>query len=107
MDIRVSGRHLEVTPAIRDYATQKVNKLPRFFDRITHIDVVAEKLDSHTYEVEIVVEAEHANAFVAKTKDPDLYASIDATVDKLERQLHDHKEKVRTRKGKTSLSDRA
>lgn len=104
MEIRVSGKHLEVTPAIRQYANDKVLKLPRYYDRITLMSVVVDKIDNHTVEVEIIVEAEHTAPFVAKVKGPDLYAGIDAAVDKLERQLTDHKEIVRARKGKTSMS---
>lgn len=104
MEITVSGRHLEITPAIRTYATEKVGKLPRYFDRITMISVVAGKQDNHTFEVEIIVEAEHHDPFVARTSGPDLYACVDMVVDKLERQLTDHKERLRQRKGKTSMS---
>lgn len=104
MDIKIGGRHLEVTPAIRDYATEKVNKLPRYYDRITHIEVSVGKIDGHTTEVEIIVQAEHHKPFVAKVKGADLYANIDLAIDKLERQLTDHKEIVRARKGKTSMS---
>jgi putative sigma-54 modulation protein len=103
MDIRISGRHVEVTPAIKTYATDKVSKLPRYFDRVTHMDVVLDKVDNHTYDVEIIVEAEHTTKFVAHEKGPDLYAGIDTAVDKLERQLTDHKEKLRIRKGRSSI----
>ena len=104
MEITVSGRHLEITPAIRQYASEKVSKLPRYFDRVQQITIVAGKQDNHTFEVEIIVEAEHHSPFVAKTTGPDLYAGVDAAVDKLERQLTDHKERTRSRKGKTSMS---
>ncbi|MCX5658127.1 MAG: ribosome-associated translation inhibitor RaiA [Planctomycetota bacterium] len=104
MDIKISGRHIEVTPAIRDYATEKVTKLPRYYDRVTHIEVVVSKAETHTFEVEVIVQAEHHTPFVAKVKGHDVYACIDGTIDKLERQLTDHKEIVRARKGKTSMS---
>jgi putative sigma-54 modulation protein len=104
MEITVSGRHLEITPAIREYASDKVAKLPRYFDRVQLISIVADKRENHTFEVEVFVDAEGHDRFVGKTIGPDLYAGIDACVDKLERQLTDHKEKVRQRKGKTSMS---
>ena len=104
MEITVTGRHIEITPAIRQYATEKVSKLPRYFDRIQSISTVADKKDNHTLEVEIIVQADGHDRFIAKTSGPDLYACIDLAVDKLERQLTDHKERVKSRKGKTSMS---
>lgn len=96
MEITIIGRHhLEITPAIRQYATEKVSKLSRFFDRIQRVDVVASCHDSHNHEVEIIVSVEHSDPFIARDKSSDLYASIDAASDKLERQLTDHKNKVR------------
>ena len=104
MEITVTGRHLEITPAIKQYATDKVAKLPRYFDRIQQINVIADKRDNHTFEVEIIVDAEHHEDFVAKASGTDLYGCVDSAVDKLERQLTDHKDKLRQRKGKTSMS---
>jgi putative sigma-54 modulation protein len=104
MEITVTGRHLEITPAIKEYATDKSAKLPRYFDRVQQISVVADRKDNHTFEVEIIVDAEHHEDFVAKASGPDLYACVDVVVDKLERQLTDHKERLRQRKGKTSMS---
>jgi putative sigma-54 modulation protein len=105
MEIVVTGKHLEITPAIKQYATEKVAKLPRYFDRIHMIEVLASKSDNHhEHEAEIIVHLEHADPFVGRVKNADLYACIDAAVDKLERQLTDHKEIVRKRKGKTSMS---
>jgi putative sigma-54 modulation protein len=66
--------------------------------------VIADRRDNHTFEAEIIVDAEHHEDFVAKASGPDLYACVDSAVDKLERQLTDHKERLRQRKGKTSMS---
>lgn len=99
MEITISGRHhLEITPAIKQYATDKVSKLPRYYDRVQKIDVVAGRKDSHSHEVEIIVVVEHADPFVARDSGSDLYACIDGVTDKMERQLTDHKSKVRDHK---------
>ena len=98
MQITITGRHIEVTDAMREYASEKVAKLPRYFDRIQSIAVIADKHDSHAYEVEIIVTVEHADPFIGTQAHNDLYACIDDAVDKLERQLTDHKEKLRNRK---------
>ena len=105
MEIVVTGKHLEITPAIKQYATDKASKLPRYFDRVQLIEVLAAKSDNHhEHEAEIIVHIEHADPLVGRAQNSDLYACIDAAVDKLERQLTDHKEIVRKRKGKTSMS---
>jgi putative sigma-54 modulation protein len=101
MEITVSGRHVEVTPAIKTYASDKVSKLPRYFDRVHAINVVVDRNDSHSFNVEIIVTAEHHDKFVGKVSGEDMYACIDGAVDKLERQLTDFKEKSRTKKGRT------
>ena len=98
MELTVSGRNFEVTEAIREYAASKAGKLPRYYDRIHSIDVVSLRRDSHHYEVEAIVKAEHAEPFVARADGHDLYTCIDDVVQKLERQLTDHKERLRNRK---------
>ena len=101
MNVVVSSRHMEVTPALKTFAEQKANKLTKYYDRIQEIEVVLDadkdQGKDHT-SVEIIVNAEHKNMFVAHHKDGDAYACIDACVDKLERQLSDHKKKIRNRK---------
>lgn len=98
MEFKISGRHLEITPAIREYAEQKTARLPRFFDRIQSISVIIDKHDPQHFEVEIVVDIEHAKDIITKRTSEDVYAGIDKAVDKAERQLTDHKEKLRNRK---------
>lgn len=100
MEIIVSGRHLDITDAIRQYATDKVGRLPKFFDRVQVIEVIADKGEAHdnSQQVEIIVRAEHVDPFIARAAGNDLYACIDDAVEKLERQLREHKDKVRNRK---------
>src|SRR3972149_1021775 len=43
MEIKVSGRHIDITAAIREYASEKVLKLPRYYDRVQEIDVVLDR----------------------------------------------------------------
>lgn len=104
MEITVTGRHLEVTSAIRDYATQKANKLARFYNKVQAVDVIVAKADKLQFEIEMKVQADGTSPFVAKVSSEDLYAGIDLAVDKLERQLTDHKNKLRAHKGNTSMA---
>ncbi|MFP4145167.1 MAG: ribosome hibernation-promoting factor, HPF/YfiA family [Phycisphaeraceae bacterium] len=102
METTVTGRHVEITDAIRDYMTEKANRLPRYFDRVQQIEVIADKPDNRNYMVELIVHVEHHDAFVARGKNTDLYACVDEACDKMERQLTDHKEKLRNRKHQAS-----
>jgi putative sigma-54 modulation protein len=98
MDIIVTGKHVEITDAIRDYARSKVQKLPRYYDRVAEIEVLITKPDNHEFEVEIIAHVDHHDNFVARHRHQDLYGCIDDVTDKMTRQLKDHKERLRNRK---------
>ena len=97
MIVTVASRHMEVTPALRTYAEQKASKLLKYYDRIQEIEVVLDA-GKDTTKVEMIVNAEHKNMFIAHHDQGDAYACIDGCVDKLERQLSEHKKKFRNRK---------
>ena len=97
MIVTISGRHMEVTEALKSFAEQKVGKLTKYYDRIQEIEVIMDASKDAT-RVEVIVNAEHNAIFIAHHDQGDAYACIDGCVDKLERQLTDHKEKHRNRK---------
>ncbi len=92
MNINITGHHVEVTAAIRDYATAKLDRVIRHFDHVTsvHIILSVEKLKQKA-EVTLHVKGKDIHA---DSTGADLYASIDAVADKLDRQVVRHKEKV-------------
>ena len=94
MLVTISSRHMDVTPSLKSYAEEKAGKLNKYYDRIQEIEVVFDAGKDST-SVEIIVNAEHRNAFIAQHNEGDAYACIDGCVHKLERQLTDHKEKIR------------
>lgn len=96
MIVTVSSRHMEITEPMKQYAERKVSKLDRYYDRIQEIEVVftAEKGD---IKVQIVVNGEQKNMFIATHSEGDAYACVDACVRKLERQLGDHNKKLKDR----------
>lgn len=91
MQINISGRHIDLTPALHDYVTSKMQKLERHFDQITTSQVIlsVEKLRQIA---EANVHISGADLF-AQSESQDMYASIDAMVDKLDRQILKHKGK--------------
>jgi putative sigma-54 modulation protein len=92
MNLNLTGHHLDITPAIRDYVTTKLDRVTRHFDHVIDVTVVlsVEKLrkkcevNLHTRGKDIHVEA----------IEPDMYAAIDLLADKLDRQVVKHKEKL-------------
>ncbi|HVZ94704.1 MAG TPA: ribosome-associated translation inhibitor RaiA [Phycisphaerales bacterium] len=97
MRIEVSGKHLEVTPAIKQYAEEKCGKLPKFFDGVQEVFVVLENPRPDEFGVEIRADVVKHEDFIAKVSTKDLYEGIDLAVDKVARQLKDFKEKLRSR----------
>ena len=101
VQVTVSSRHMDLSPALREHAEEKAGKLLKYYDRIQEIEVI---LDSGKEQgkdhmrVEMIVNAEHKNMFIAHHNNGDAYVCIDACVGKLERQLSDHKKKIRNRK---------
>lgn len=93
MQINFTGHNVDVTPALRAYTEEKFNKLERHFDRITTINVVfdIEKLDQVAEASVLVAKGE----LHARSTSENMYTSIDDLVDKLDRQLLKHKEKMK------------
>jgi putative sigma-54 modulation protein len=89
---------MDVTAALKSYAEQKAGKLTKYYDLIQEIEVVFEGGKHDDSSVEMIVSAEHRNMFIAHSPLGDAYAGIDQCVDKLERQLTEHKKKFRNRK---------
>ncbi|MGO1461318.1 MAG: ribosome hibernation promoting factor [Marinobacter sp.] len=91
MQLNISGHHVELTPALKGYVSEKFERLQRHFDHISNCQV--------TLEVDKVRQIADATLHVvggeihAKAENEDMYAAIDGLVDKLDRQILKHKEK--------------
>ncbi len=93
MQLTISGHHIDVTEALREYVTTKISRLERHHGRITntHVILSVEKLQQ---KAEARIHISGADLF-ANSESEDLYAAIDTLTDKLDRQLIKHKEKHR------------
>ena len=91
MNLHLSGHHVDVTPAMRDYVTSKFTRITRHFDHVIDVNVIlsVEKLKQ---KIEANVHLSGKDIFV-ECDDADMYAAIDALVDKLDRQILKHKER--------------
>ncbi len=94
----ITGKHVEITPAIREYAQEKTRKLPRYYNSINQIEVIISGSEGGKPSVEIIARGEHSIVFVARENSEDMYACIDLAVRKLERQLKRKKGKQRNHK---------
>ena len=93
MQLSITGRHLDVTDALRTYVTNKITRLERHYDHITKVQVVL-AVNKSVQTAEAIVRAGHHHEIFAESEADDLYAAIDALSDKLDRQLIRHKEKL-------------
>lgn len=105
MRFAVTGRHMEITEAMRQYAEEKAGRLSRFYDRVQSVEVVIEK-EGNQNKVEMVVTTDHRHTFVGQVGAGDYYEAIDLVVDKVEAQLRKHKERHRNRKHKAGHTSR-
>jgi putative sigma-54 modulation protein len=97
MQINLTGHHMPITPALREFTNGKFDRLQRYSDRITSIHVI--------FGVEKLLQIAEANVHVsggeiyARSESEDMYSAIDALIDKLDRQLKKRKEKNKSHRG--------
>jgi putative sigma-54 modulation protein len=90
--ITVTGRHLHVTDAMKDYAIEKISKLEKFGIRIIDVNVVMD-IQNLQHHVEFILKVNNIN-IKSSAVSPDMYRSIDEAVDKLKRQIEKYKGKL-------------
>ena len=92
MNIDVTGQHIDVSPALRDYVASKFEKLKTHFDKVgnCHVILSVEKLQQ---KAEATVSISGGNNLFANAENENMYAAIDDLVDKLDRQAKKLKEK--------------
>ena len=98
----ITGKHVEITEALKAHAEEKTSKLTKYYDRLSQVEVI---VDGHVggnsgvnMGVEIIARGEHSNIFIANETGEDAYSCIDIAVHKIERQLRKKKEKQRDNK---------
>ena len=103
MNLNLTGHHVEITPAMRNYVTAKMVKIKRHFENVIDINITlsVEKLSQNA---EANVHVRGKDIFV-ETNSTDMYASIDNLVDKLDRKILKHKEKNIAHRNNNSLKN--
>ena len=93
----ISGHHLEVTPALHEYVLTKLDRVTRHFDQVVDVNVLltVQKLKEkeRRQKCEVTLRVKGRDIFVENAHE-DLYAAIDQLMDKLDRQVMRHKDRV-------------
>jgi len=93
MQINLTGHHVDLTDSLKAYVNEKLSKLERHFDQVTDTHVVLTG-DKQGHKAEATVHLSGNDVF-ADCVSGDMYAAIDGLVDKLDRQVKKHKEKLK------------
>jgi putative sigma-54 modulation protein len=91
---------MDITPAIRSFVYEKFDRLQRHFDHITNIHVIL-TVEKDRHKAEATVHVNRGSLF-AESENDDMYAAIDSLIDKLDRQILKHKDKLNRHKVKSA-----
>ena len=91
MNLHLTGHHLQITPAIRDYVAAKLARITHHFDHVIDVNVIL-SVEKLRQKIEASVRVRGKDIF-CESIDTDMYAAIDSLVDKLDRTIIKHKEK--------------
>jgi len=92
MQINLTGHHVEITESLRNYVNTKFEKLERHFGHITNVHVIL-NIEKLKQKAEATLHLQGGEVF-ANSQHTDMYAAIDGLIDKLDRQVIKHKEKL-------------
>ena len=92
MQLNITGHHVEITDSLHNYVESKLERLERHFDNVTNVHVIL-TVEKQRQKAEATIHVSGADVF-ADAVNSDMYASIDALIDKLDRQVKKHKEKI-------------
>lgn len=96
MDIQVTGRHMDITEAITNYARGKAEGELTPFSRVESVHVIM-NVEKYRHIADVVVQASNLRV-EGKVESDDMYNSIDGAMEKVVKQLRKAKEKVQSHK---------
>lgn len=101
MNLNISGHHMDMTDSLRDYVTSKMQRVERHFDNVIDADIVLE-VEKQRRKAEATLKIS-GGTLHAEAEQTDMYAAIDAMIDKLDRQTRKFKEKLTDHHNKEGL----
>jgi len=103
MEITVTGRHVEATPSIKEYAATKLDHIGIDFPRILSAHFILD-VEKYRHMAELVLQCGNHISIEARDTSDDLYASIDKVVDKVARQLRKYKTKIQNHRPRNAAT---
>lgn len=103
MNLEIVGRHIDITPSLKEFTEERVKKLTRLLDGPLDVHVVL-GTEKRRQLAEILVKSKHGNFNGTETSE-DLYASIREVADKIEKQIRRHKRKLTDHKHRRGPRD--
>jgi putative sigma-54 modulation protein len=97
MEMTVTFRHLEPSDALKEYAMDKVSRIEKYMGNITEVHIILSH-EKRAHIAEVIVHANRAKITATEKHEDNMYASIDLVVDKIERQVKKHKDKITSHK---------
>jgi putative sigma-54 modulation protein len=97
MQISLTGHHVDLTDSLRSYVGSKFDRLERHFDHVIDVHVIL-SVEKLCQKAEATIKLNGAKVFADSTHE-DMYAAIDTLVDKLDRQVKRHKERLTDHRG--------
>jgi putative sigma-54 modulation protein len=101
MNLKISGHHLEITPSLREYVESKLERIKRHFDNVIDVTVIltvdslTEKEKRQRADINLHLRGKDLHV---ESEAQDMYAAIDLLMDKLDRQVLKHKNKILSNK---------
>lgn len=97
VQINISVRHGHISEATQEKIREKIEKLPRIYDRITAIELTIDLEHHEMLRVDLRVSAKHRPDLLASGTSTELLSSVDNALDKMEKQLRKQKGKAQDR----------
>jgi putative sigma-54 modulation protein len=101
MNLNICGHHLDLTPPLREYVTDKLKRVERHFDHLIDASVIL-SVDKLQHKAEATLHTRGANLH-AESVDGDMYAAIDRLIDKLDQQTRKFKDKLRNHNDRDTI----
>jgi putative sigma-54 modulation protein len=94
LDITISSRNTEVSEDLKAYAQKKIEKLPRYYDRIQKVHLTLHE-ERNLFHAELVLQVPHSKDIVVSESSDEMRTTVDLLLSKTERQLKKFKEKLK------------
>ncbi|MGB2578501.1 putative sigma-54 modulation protein [Elusimicrobium simillimum] len=98
MEIKITAKNIKLTPAIKEFAQTRVDKIEKYFDNVVWAQVLLAVDKKINQRAEVIVHIGNKQTVSATAVEADLYRAIDAAVTKAEAQIKKLKEKTKSKR---------